>query len=461
MIILHLLLVIFGVLAVIFLGFLILDILLKDSHFIEKIALGYILGLGIFTLALFIGNMFGIPFRLLPSSLILLALIFISLVITLFVRGPNNIKKVLNNISLKKVFMKLTSYEKVILVTLLFLFCSSLALSIYWPIRTWDSLVLYDYRAKTFIATGFMADGIQRGYFFGYPLMTSLAHTWIYLLGGTNPLFLHALFYISFIITFYFGCRRYTSRTLSLIASTLLAVYPPFFSHSLIAYTNLPYTIYLVLGLIYLFIWSTKKMQSTYLILAALLIGLSTWVRNVEPFWYSGIAIVLIYSLAKKRILPIIYYLFFSIIIQLPWALFQRTFTGRELPQAVLITATRLLINNFSLSRTFQVLRFTFDAAIKPWLLILLAMLLLFFLALKTRRYVAFPMVLIIVFNLGLLLVGTYVASISINNWANISESVERLTMFFPALIIFYIFIVLFNKKPLVVKKQKSSPLAK
>jgi hypothetical protein len=52
----------------------------------------------------------------------------------------------------------------------------------------------------------------------------------------------------------------------------------------------------------------------------------------------------------------------------------------------------------------------------------------------------------LIALNLVFLFGGTYIASLVIPDWQDIAESMTRMTMFFPALIIYYVFLVLFGK---------------
>ena len=261
----------------------------KKQNLFNVLGGAFPLGIGIFTLLMFLGNLIGIKFSLL-NEVILLA----SLVIPLMVFARKRIK--IFFINLQKSFKRpvFTSVEKIMLAVLIFLVATSLVNTLYWPGHIWDSLTLY-------AETGFMKEAWIASYYWGYPLLTSLAHTIVYLCGGAYPQFLYSLFYLSLGLFFYGSLREFTSRKISMFFTLMLFITQPIFYHSLISLTNLPYTVYLFFAAIYIYLWD-KKRERGYLILSALFTGLSTWTRSVEPFWMGLLLIVVLVSLYRKRI---------------------------------------------------------------------------------------------------------------------------------------------------------------
>src|SRR4030042_6796381 len=115
---------------------------------------------------------------------------------------------------------------------------------------------------------------------------------------------------------------------MALLAVLLLVTTPSIFAHSMIVYTNLPYTIYLVMGAIYLYFWLVRK-EVRYLALSGLMTGLSTWTRSTEPFWLTNLIIVFAFFLYKRKPLAILLYLLFFLPIQQSWKIFESRTIGQ------------------------------------------------------------------------------------------------------------------------------------
>ena len=118
--------------------------------------------------------------------------------------------------------LNLSPVEKVMLAVLAFIIVSSFLNTLYWPVSLWDSLVLYDFRAHIFAASGFMKEAFIDSYYINYPLLTSLGHTIVYLTGGESPQILHSLFYISLGAGFYGSLREFVSRKIALLSTLIL-----------------------------------------------------------------------------------------------------------------------------------------------------------------------------------------------------------------------------------------------
>lgn len=184
---------------------------LFDINFrkLERFALSILLGFGVQTLFMFIFYLFGLGFTLMNTLLEMFILSTPIYLLCIFLGRWPKIKNFWLTIfsfrNLKKELVTIVSSnpeEKIFIIFVLGLLLVSLIIGTYFPVSGWDSLVLYDFRAVTFVATGGMADGIARGYFFGYPLMTSLAHTWMYFVKG-NPHVFYWGIYLAFIVVIY------------------------------------------------------------------------------------------------------------------------------------------------------------------------------------------------------------------------------------------------------------------
>jgi hypothetical protein len=400
---------------------------------LEKIALGYILGIGIFTFVWFLLNWWGVPYNFVSGFTILLVLNAMLFVVNRIFGKKETEKSIKNQLA----FSKWSFLEKFLLGIIIFLGVSAFIQSIYWPIRYWDSLVLYDFRAKVFAQTGFMDAAIAKGYFFSYPLLTSLAHTWIYVLGEKNPLFIYPLFYISLLILFFFNTQKLNiGRDWSLLLTAIVAESPKLFDHTQWAYTNLPYSIYLILASIYLYFGVKNKQLGSY-VMSAFLIGLSTWTRTAEPFWISCVVVaVLAPVFFKKWSWPIIYVAIFTIIM-IPWRVFQTvhqqgTFNvAGDLALTVYSTVNHLQVSDLISTFNFVMKSVVFNY--KEFYVILI-MILIGKLVLKIKDWTYTILVLL---DMVIIFGGTLALVRSTIYWNQIPDSLARLAMFVPPMIIF------------------------
>lgn len=424
---------IIGILLIAFFGYQLTDIFTKKTKSFEKIALGYILGIGIFTFCWFLTNLFGVPYSKVGALILILLLILITSLINKLVSG-SFIRKI--NFELNY-FKKLNSLQKTTSWLIVFLLLSAIVANLYWPVRYWDSLVMYDFRAKLFAETGFMNTAISQGYFSAYPLLTSLAHTLVYVTGFGNPSFIYGLFYISMVTLFFENFRKFNlNKTFTLLLTLLAAVSPRIFDHTQWAYTNLPYTIYIVFGSIYLY-WGIKSKDIGSYLLSAVLIGLSTWTRSTEPFWltYFGLAFIAAFFI-KKWLWPFVYSTTF-VSLMMPWRIFQANIDKSSANVAKqVIETSNFATQNLQINVIKPAIDFFVTNVVKMYLIyfILLTIIVLFKVVTKSKKWF---FVAIIICNLILALVGTIVFSRSQTGWQDIPDSLSRMVMFMPPLIIF------------------------
>jgi hypothetical protein len=422
-----------GLSLIVLFGYRLSHIFLPEAEKLEQISLGFFLGIGIFTFIWFLLNWIGIPYNLMSGLIILTTLNVILFLFDKYLSKPKN-KNVFLDLTY---FSKLNIFEKFLLGVIVFLCVSALVQCVYWPIRYWDSLVLYDFRAKVFVETGFMQAAIARGYFFGYPLLTSLAHTWVYLLGGKNPTFLYALMYIFLLTNFFINIKKLKiARTLTIFFTGLVAISPRLFDHTQWAYTNLPYSIYLVLGSIYLYFGIKKKNLGAFII-SALLIGLSTWTRSTEPFWLSFIVVAALYSVFIKKWFWPVFYIAIVGSLMLPWRLFESIHNEGTLNVVSQVASTSQSVTK---SLQISILKPAFDFVMAnvvymylPFF-ILLAVIFLVKLFTKSKEWLYITL---IVFNLILVFAGTMMFVKYTTYWQDIPDSLARMMMYIPVMIIF------------------------
>lgn len=405
----------------------------------EKLSLGFLLGNGVFTYILFILNLRGVGYTQMNLALVVLVLIFISWLLS---RRVNIQSKTATT---TYYFSNIKLFKKILYGTYLYIFLSTLIYGLYTPVRDWDSLVLYDFRAKTFVATGFMNDGIERGYFFGYPLLTSLSHTWLYEFGFANATFVHALYYVTFIIAIrYILSKLFKYTEISETAALLIAITPAILSHAYMTYTNLMYSVNIVIGYLFIALWAKYK-KFGYFTLATVFIFLSSWTRINEPFWISGVLVGMGVGIYNHQWFTVAS--MYAIIdrLQAPWNNFEHKYLSyRQSLAAVAPTYFGFLINGLTISRLLEVFLYVVNNIFSPDKVIytiFLISLIYWFIAKKIKQWGSLEIILLAVIsaNIGLTFVGTLIFSVSFDTWREIGNSAQRMSMFMVPLLIIFI----------------------
>jgi hypothetical protein len=416
--------IIFILLIILGVGFPLVLLILPKQNLVAIAGLSFPLGIGIFTFVMFIANIFGVKFSPLNEFLI-----FLILSIPLIVLIRKRIKEFYFNLihSFRK--SNLSPVEKVMLGVLAFLILTSFINTFYWPVHIWDSVVLYDFRGHVFAQTGFMKAAFIDAYYYSYPLLTSLAHTIVYLSGGKYPQFIYSLFYLSLGVSFYGLLREFVSRKIGLLFTLILLTVQPIFYHSLLSLTNLPFSVYLSLGAICIYLWDRKR-ERGYLILSAFLTGLSTWTRSSEPFWVGILLVVFIVSIYRRRLFDILTYSLFFFPIREVWKVFQSSLSGVGAPIAGLNLLSRV--------QWLKIVGYLYEHVVVPWGVVfpvfIIATISLFLLKKRKNLFLIFFITFVL---LSILVAGTIELSLIEEDWYRIGDAAQRLSMLFYPLFIY------------------------
>lgn len=430
---------------VVIFGYLLSVILIKKMRLPERLGISYLLGFGIFTLLMFCYSTLGIKITLISTLLALGICITVASILFKILKRKISI----NLFEFIKSIFHLSRIEKIIVLAITAIVVASLIITAYFPVYIWDALALYDFRAKVIAQFGFYTQ-IAGNYvwFGGYPLFTSLSHTLVYIFGGDNPQFLYSLMYISYILVFYGALREIVNKKNALITTLMLATIPVLFDHSTFAYTNLPYTIFLSMGSIYLYVWLVKNKPIGYLLLSAIMTGLSTWTRSAEPFWMVNIVILGFLSLYrfKKYLLTSILYVFTFLLIREPWNIVNRYLLSSKGSVNVtnIVSETTsyaaIFLKPFELQRLGEVGIYIYKYVVASWYPLLF--LFIFCLLINIKGFfhkTSSLFVLIIFLYFGLLVYGTYLFTFGSVPWSEIPDSARRMAMFFMPLMVYYI----------------------
>lgn len=426
----------------IILGLEVAFILKLDMKFTERISVSYLLGIGLLTFFVFLVNyIFNLNFSLTNTFTILGSMCLVLAIVSF-----KGILRFIKNIKFKKIKIILNK-KTVFWGIILILFFYTLIINLYWPISDWDSLALYDFRAKVFMTdTNLIHAALTNDYFIQYPLLTSLAHLFVYQIGLPNPKFIYSLFYLSFVVIFYYSTRKNTSENKAMFFTILFALVPEFFTHSMMAYTNLPYIAFFCSGIFYLYEWIKNKNVST-LLLSGFLVGLSCWVRITEPFWWVPLFVVILVTLKNKRWKEILYYLIPVYFFYKVWGVFMGhinsllTHSTQTIVPANPISPYLAILEKITPSRLVEVAVYLYKNVFSSWGLIVLVFVIMlirtFWLTKKERKDKRFLYITLLF--LIFLYMGTVGFSVSNSTWIEIPDSARRMSMIILPLILYSI----------------------
>jgi hypothetical protein len=325
------------------LGYLIVSMIVPDRGRIERFSLGFGVGIGTFTLLLFVAMALGVRLDIWAASALAFSALMVSaLGSALRGRRPRAHSA---HAGLPAGRPLRLGEHGVLAGTIALLAClalASLEIGSYWPVTEWDSVAEYDYRGRFFADRGDLSVLSTDPYYVVHPLATSLGHTWMYLIGmavargrpggesldvlavshAMLPHLLYWIFYTALLGALYSCFRRDFSAPLSALLVAVVASTPMMFEHSTIAYSNLPFAYFYCLGVIHVWQWIDGR-RSGDLWLGGILLALSAWTRSAsEPFVLGPVVLVGVVGLKERNAGPFLRLTGAYMTGWLPWRLY-------------------------------------------------------------------------------------------------------------------------------------------
>lgn len=309
---------IFAMIFPIIIGYLVLCLILREKQNIislpEKLAIAFMFGSSLITLQMFIYSLCGIKFSVLPIALpwivLLPALLYMKEQPKLEFKPFSQIESLLAIlISLKVIYIFFEALIK--------------------PVVGFDSLWNFSLRSKIFFfekaipliksSLYFMGGGMKQ-----YPLQIPLFETWTYLaMNSWNDVQMKIMFPIYFvclIVLFYSSLIKEKSRVQALFFTFLLSTLPLLTYHATIEYADFVLGTYTFGAVIFLYRYLQVK-ENKLLIISALLIGFSGWVKDEGIVFYIICMIVFFAYNKFKEWKPAIIFIFPFALITIPWLL--------------------------------------------------------------------------------------------------------------------------------------------
>lgn len=329
--------------------------------------------------------------------------------------------------------------SKLLLTPIIIVFIFTMLSGLYWPVRDWDALTLYDFRGLVISREGSIQRLIDQdaNYYFSYPLFTSIIHAITYQIDFTSPMFFYSLFFISFSIVFYTYARKYNTKEFSLILTLMFVTSSQFLDHSRMAYTNMPYALYLCLFFIFFMEWINKQ-QDSQLVLAFLSLCAAIWTRNSEPFWIISIPLLILMS-TRKNFVKICLVVILLLIFRLPWENFQH----HILTTTSYVSTTIPLQEGLKLITPAYLIKlagYIFQYFIQPYAFIHIG-----FASTVIYKILTKPSKDEILHIIGISLLymltiaGTFYLSLTYPKWIRVGGSLERMSMLFIPTILYFV----------------------
>jgi len=311
------------------LGILITSLLVPDARFVERLAMGYGLGLGLATLVMFCLSAIGI---LLSAQTTAIALAFVAIVLGVVLwrckPGALVLRTESVNPGYKGNSQKFHTWKRVlalaIATTVLLTILASFVIALYWPICSWDAMAIWGVKGKAIAASGTVTSlkyGVHHHYPLHFPLMISLAS----LLDGDELVkTLLSLTFAALLAVLCSNLRRFCGPLTSWLATLALATTPLLLEHSTIAYANLTMSFYYTASVLYLLNYINCG-ELGFLLLSGLMAGIATWTRP-EGLLLLGLnaLVLLVFSLRRRSLRSILFYILPSCCFAFPWAMYSR-----------------------------------------------------------------------------------------------------------------------------------------
>ena len=196
---------------------------------------------------------------------------------------------------------KTTKTSQAIFIILTVLVVANFLLIIFftvlYPIKFWDAISCWSLKGKAFFIDGTINKFFtEHNYTFShnsYPIYLPLIQTWVLTwMGESNENLLKLIFpifYSSLIFTLYYLFRQRIKKLLSILLVFIVSVLPIIVDHGYIEYTNLLFSVSLLLAVYFFYIAKTMKDKTSFLIFSAVFFTICAMTRS------EGILYVLLF----------------------------------------------------------------------------------------------------------------------------------------------------------------------
>lgn len=316
------------------LGFSIISAISHRFSLLEKLGASFIIGIGIQTLLMAILDMLSIPLTI--TSIFSFSFIILLVALYFCYKTKDELIDEIKTFSFKNInYKQYTILWLVVLVAVGYIEFLNWEKCMYFPTFDRDSIVGFDFMGRVIAHEHKMglssyyteySDALKGASYTRYTPFVHLSYAYAYLLGAESSKIINALFFLSFIITFYAALRNKITPTLAILATLFTILVPDFLSFSSMSATNVIHAVYASLAIIYAWLFfNTDKKR--YLGLSIILSALNIWTRQEGIVFIAAIAfILLIKSIRKKQFKSLIIYSILAIFPFIFWLIYLKIF---------------------------------------------------------------------------------------------------------------------------------------
>ncbi len=161
-------------------------------------------------------------------------------------------------------------------------------LAVLFPIRFWDAISCWSLKGRAFFIDGII-NNFYTAHDYGfshtsYPLYLPLIQTWLLSwMGEINENILKLIFpifYSSLLFSLYYLFRQRVRKLLSIIFVFIISALPIIVDHGYIEYTNLLFSVVMLLAVYFFYIGLAMNRKTTFLILSAIFFSIIALTRS-------------------------------------------------------------------------------------------------------------------------------------------------------------------------------------
>jgi len=234
-------------------GFLVIRNLRIQPSLLEVLSLSFPIGIGLLTLILFLSSWIGVPYtktNLIGIYISLFALLCCSAMFVWSKSGRHKAQSEAASAPEASLGLRMLFYS-----TLFLFFLVITYLSVTRAYSTWDAIGIWGIKAYGIVKEGTIFAGERWGsHWLTYPLNITLQISIFRLLDGDvlpGSKLIFPMYFISLILGAYRFWKKHVEWKFAALGALLLASLPIVFKHGTIGYANLPFTAYLVIGLLH------------------------------------------------------------------------------------------------------------------------------------------------------------------------------------------------------------------
>jgi hypothetical protein len=421
-------------------GWLVIKTIWDGWEWIETLAFAFPLGAGLLTWCLFMASWIGMPYT--PTTLIAFFLAFLSIVLIIYFVLR---KKKAGNIQVdsRETLHRAIPFKRHLLVLIPIGIVTILAaiFAIGRSYSTWDAIVIWGIKGYGIAEGETILSGRSWGaYGLSYPWNIPIQISFFRLLDGDvlpGSKLLFPMYFAALLLGSYTFLYRHLEWKFAALGTLFLGTIPFLFEHATIGYANLPFTCYLVLGIL-LSLDGMVVDVAPRQFLGGILLGLAVWTRP-EGIFLVLTSIVSIFMAARfilKGKIRWVPWLLPALILSVPWLLITNIYGNQNLFSSSFLSMMGSWSGlDFNFDSLYWIARFLARQSIelKVWGIISIVIAILFIMNIRKfspRRYPLQASLLVVTINLGATVAAYYyLVSYTKDLHYLLSTSVNRLFM--------------------------------